>query len=121
MRLADEGKEMVLADRIQRDVPDHDHLVEVGAFDDGHHVGSVHVDPGEDLLVHAGDPRWRLAQTRALRILADAVEEQPDALFDLRLIEALAGHARMLQALRPPASSTGRRRCPRRVAGWLRS
>ena len=84
--------QVVLAHRGQRDVADHDHLVEVGALDDGDELGGVHADPGEDLLVHAGDARGRLAEPAALGVLAHALEEQPDALLDLRVIEALAGH-----------------------------
>ena len=82
----------MLAQRLQRDVADHDHLVVVGALDDRDELGGVLADPGEDLLVHPGDAGRRFAQAAAVGILADPLEDQPDALFDLLVaIEAFRG------------------------------
>ena len=50
--------------RVQRDVADHDHLVVVGALDDGDELRRVLPDPREDLAIHPRDARGRLARGR---------------------------------------------------------
>ena len=80
---AHERHEMVLADRVERDVAHEHHLLM--ALVEGHAevLGRVLADAGEDLRVHVGDAARRVEQPLALRVLPDALEDQANALLIL--------------------------------------
>ena len=82
-----ERDQVVLAERLQRDVADHDHLVVVGALDHRDELRGVLADPGERLLVHPGHAGGRLPQSAAVGVLADPLEDQAYAFLDLRGVE----------------------------------
>ena len=79
---AHERDHMVLAQRGERDVPHHDHLVVVGG--EGHRqvLGRVLVDAGEELDVHLGHPARRLEQAVAVGVLTDGRQDLGDGLLD---------------------------------------
>ena len=70
VRPAQERDQVVLAQRGERDVAHHDHLVVLGGEGDFEVAGRVVRQPGEQLLVHAGDPPGRVDQPVAVDVLA---------------------------------------------------
>ena len=80
VRLPAERQQVVFAQRLQRDVADHDHLVEVRALDDGDERRGVDADAREDLARTSRRRAGRVTHALALGILADPLEDQPDAL-----------------------------------------
>ena len=80
--LADERDEVVLAERLHRDVPHHDHLVVAGLERDGQVGVGLLVEPEQHLGVHPGHPRRRVAQAVAVGVLADGLEDLADRLGD---------------------------------------
>ena len=87
MRLPGERDQVVLAERLQRDVADHDQLVVVGAFHHRDELRGVLADPGERLLVHAGDARGRFPQAAPVGVLTDPFKDQAYAFLDLLGVE----------------------------------
>ena len=84
---AEEGHQVVLAERVEGDVAHQDHLL-VGVGPDGHDQGGQVLGLGEDeLLVHLGHPARRLEQALAVGVLADPLEEKAGGLLDLGLVD----------------------------------
>ena len=73
-----ERDQVVLAQRGERDVADHDHLVVVGGERHLEVVGRILVEPGEELLVHPGHPAGRHLEAVAVGVLADGGQDLPD-------------------------------------------
>ena len=69
----DERHQVVLAQRGERDVADHDHLVVLGREGDLEVAGRVVVQAREELLVHGGHPLGGGHQTVALGVLPDGL------------------------------------------------
>ena len=75
MREADEGHEVVLAERREGDVAHHHHLVVAGVEGDAQVFAGVDFVALEQFDVHVGDASRRLHESVARRVLADGLEE----------------------------------------------
>src|SRR5207237_5093274 len=70
-----ERNEVVLADRVERDVADEDHLVVVGFERDDEVARRILREPREDFGVHLGDARGRTHQTVAVGVFPDREQD----------------------------------------------
>ena len=77
-----ERNEVVLADRVQRDVAHEHHLVVVGLERDDEMARRILRQAGADLRVHLGDARRRAQQAVAVGIFADRGEDLAHGLLD---------------------------------------
>ena len=75
VREADEGHEVVLAERGEGNVAHHDHLVVADLEGDAQVLARVGLDALEQLDVHVGDPPRRLEESLAVGVLADGFEQ----------------------------------------------
>src|SRR6185312_5482461 len=85
MRLAEDGRQMMLAAALEADVAQHHHLVIAfdlleGAFQ---HLLGVGVVAGEPFLIGAGDTARRVHQPLAVRIVAGPADQGTDGRLDL--------------------------------------
>jgi hypothetical protein len=72
---ADEGDQVVLAERREGDVSHHHHLVVIGCEGDGQMAPRVVRQAGKELLVHGGHPGRGIDQAVTGRIFAYGVED----------------------------------------------
>ena len=109
VRLADEGQQVMLADRREGDVSHHHHFVVVDLELPLEMCTGILAVPGEELAKRAGDPRRGLGQSVALGIFADGDEELTDGSLGSLGVEGMwfVGHRRSSDsAVRVPAPIT---------------
>ena len=82
------GHQVMLAHRVDRDVPDDHELLVVLVEDRGQHLGGVGTDAGEDLGVRPGHPLGGVAQAVAVGILTDRDQNLADGCGHARLVDA---------------------------------
>ena len=88
VRAAVERDEVVLAERVQRDVAHQHHLVVIGLERDDEMARGIFVQTAADLGVHLGDPLRRAQQPVAVGVLADREEDLAHGLLDPREVDA---------------------------------
>src|SRR5579864_7001015 len=120
---AEEGQHVVLAQAVERDVLDHDHLVVVlvedGACDD---VLGAHAVPVGQLAQRARDARGRGPQALALRVLAQLRQHRLDQRRDLiARFELRPGHVRNAHTIDAWMRSPPRRLFPRSAISCART
>ena len=81
------GTEVVLAQRRERDVAHHDHLVVAGLEAHAQMLAGVDLEPLEEFDVHVGHAPGRLDEALARRVLADRLEQLADQALDPRLVD----------------------------------
>src|ERR1041384_6096188 len=81
---------MMLADRIKRDVFYDDHLIVSFRGNDVQELARIIVQARANLFIHQGDATRRLVDARAVRVLANALEDQTHTFLNFRMIESLA-------------------------------
>ena len=87
VRLPDKGDQVMLTQRVHRNVAHHDHLVMVG-FEHGREVlRRLLMKTGANLRIHTSDPVGRVEQSVAIGILADRKQDLPDGGGDTFLID----------------------------------
>src|SRR5450756_2290826 len=86
MGFTDERHEVMLADGIERDIPDDDHLLVLLGELGLQYVLRGLLQSREDLLVHARDPSGGKAEPLPVGVLADALEDHPNRFFYLRSV-----------------------------------
>ncbi len=103
--LAQEGEQVMLAHRLEADVPDQDHLIVLDRERLLEQFAGVLVQAGEDLGVHASHPCGRLLQALPVGVLADGDQDLTNGSFDARMIHGagpcLAGPGGLAVGLRP--------------------
>src|SRR5690606_19443549 len=85
---ADERGQVVLAQRVERDVTHHHHLV-VAGFEHGDQVfGGVLVEAGADLGIHASHPGGGVEQTVSVGVFTDGGQDLANGSGDAWLVDA---------------------------------
>ena len=87
VRFPDEGDQVMLAQRVHRNVAHHDHLVVVGLEHGGEVLRWLLMKSGTDLRIHPSDPVGGLEQSVAIGILTDRKQDLPDGGGDTFLID----------------------------------
>jgi hypothetical protein len=105
VRPADEGQQVVLAHRVERNVPDDDHFVGVALEDLVDLLGGGPADAPEQFREGAGHSGRGLAQAIPIGVLADRLEHHADGPLDLRRIVAQGPAQLVLQRRIPPYGS----------------
>lgn len=90
MSLAEKRQEMVLAHRIEGDIPDDYQFIAVFGGIKSNLFFGVLLEAGKGFLIKICDPLRSFCQPFALDILADPIQDQPDALYDFFLINRIA-------------------------------
>jgi hypothetical protein len=88
---ADQRQQMMLAGRVEGDVPDVDHLVVVLLKIDGQLLDGIHAQPGEQELVGPRDPRGRVSRAYPVGILPHGDQYLADGPLDAGQIYPVLG------------------------------
>jgi hypothetical protein len=76
-----EGEQMVLTNRIKRDVFQQDHFVMALSFDIIEYLFRRCFKAGENLFIHPGNPLRGILDPCPLRIFTNTFKDEPDTLF----------------------------------------
>src|SRR3989442_13395592 len=93
VRYADERQEMMLAERINRNAFDDDHLVVSLGWYRMNELAWIAVQPRANLLIHFSDAPRRFAESGSVGVLAYAFEDQTYACLDLGRINTAASES----------------------------
>src|SRR5690606_31718025 len=88
--LAEEGQQVMLADRVEGDVPNDHHLFVADIEEDADLVFEAAPDTREHLTVGRRDPAGRVLESRPLGVFTDRFQDHAYRGFDLAVVEGPA-------------------------------